>query len=173
MAALQMSLPGGIHSEQNNAKTTVKCEKQTESNYKANTVLDKPLITLNEIMLLWLFLVLPFPYLIYTCSYLFLLLPLTPHCYRPGVLCPIRPPVADGAPQTLPTPCCNAEFRAFCRHWAALAAGDTGNDETGGKRNTGSEPCPLHQVLCFVNLGRVGKRFKAGFRSRGRDDLHA
>lgn len=135
---------------------------------------------MNEIMLLWLFLIASISLSIYTCS-LFLLPPFslpftssyTPHWDRPGVLCPIPPPVANSAPQVLQTPCCNVELGAFYRHWAALAAGDTGNGETGGKRNTGSQPCPLHQVLCFVNLARVGKRFKAGFGRCGRDDLHA
>jgi hypothetical protein len=141
-------------------------------NYKANTVLDKPLIALNEIMLLWLLLVLPFLYL-FTPAPFTSLFNSAPHCYRPGVLCPIRPPVANGAPQALQTPRGDTESRPFYRYRTALAADDAGNDEIGGKCNTGSQPCPLYQVLCFINLTRVGKMFKAGFRRYGRDDLHA
>ena len=134
-------------------------------NYKANTVLDKPLIALNEIMLLWLFLVLRFTSLsIYTCSYSFL---------SPSLPRPIRAPVAYRTPQALQTPRSSAESRSFYRYRTGLAADVARNGETGGKCTAGSEPCPLHQVLRFIDLIKVGNRFKAGPGLCGRHDLRA
>jgi len=92
---------------------------------------------------------------------------------RPGVLCPIRPPAAYRTPQALQAPRGRAEFRSFYRYRTALAADVADNGESGGERNAGREPCPLHQVLCFIDVAWVGKRFRADLGPHGRDDLYA
>ena len=119
-------------------------------------------------MVLWLFgfsVLLLFGIVPFTSSY-------TPRCYRPGVLCPVYPPVAYHTPQPLQAPRGSAECRSFYRYWTAMAADVADNGETGGKRNAGSQPCPLHQVLCFIDGAWVCKGFKAGFRPDGRDDVY-
>ncbi len=154
--------------------------KPDRINYKANASLYKPLIALKGIMVLWAVPApCPFPFP-FPCPFPYPSAPVPftsplKHliAIRPGVLCPIRPPAAYRTPQALQAPRGSIEFLAFHRYRTALAADVADNGETGGKRHAGSEPCPLHQVLCFVDLTKVGKRFKADLGLRGRDDLHA
>ena len=80
---------------------------------------------------------------------------------------------AHHPPQTLQTPRGGAESCPFYRYRAAVAADVARNDQTGGKYTADCQSYPLSAILCLVNLAGVSKRFRAGFRAFGRDDLHA
>lgn len=145
-------------------------------NYTANTVLDKPLIALNGIMVLWL-LVLPvpciFPIYSLSCQRSPYFVVIRYRIRATRLICPLRPFVACRTPQALQAPRSDTEPRPFYRYRTAMAAGVADNSEIRGKCIAGRQPCPLCQVFCLVDLTGIGEKFKAGFGRCRRDDLHA